>query len=112
FFNENKPSRNEPPVINTVPGAMAIQTYLDRLEWAGEAGNLSAYAGHLRTAPLNGLRDKSVLFHFSSGDQGAPNVNMSRMLVAAGLADRATYYRHDLAYPEHAQWPKDSHLFT
>jgi hypothetical protein len=32
-FNENIPLRNQPPVTNTVAGAMAIQQYTDRSEW-------------------------------------------------------------------------------
>jgi hypothetical protein len=42
-FNENEPLRNLAPVVDTVPGASAIQEYLDRLEWAQQAANPVAY---------------------------------------------------------------------
>ncbi len=38
-FVENKPLRNLPPVVDTVPGASAIQQFLDRTEWAQQAAN-------------------------------------------------------------------------
>ncbi len=38
-FNENIPLRDRAPVVNNVPGAMAIQQLLDRNEWAQQAGN-------------------------------------------------------------------------
>jgi hypothetical protein len=31
-FNENLPLRNQPPLINNVPGAIEIQEFLDRLQ--------------------------------------------------------------------------------
>src|SRR5262249_25886921 len=33
FFNENMPVRDAPPLVNDVPGAVAIQRLLDRIEW-------------------------------------------------------------------------------
>jgi dienelactone hydrolase len=112
LFNENKPFRDQSPTVNSVPGATAIQVFLDRLEWASEAGNLNAYARHLRARPLRGVREKSVLVHFGTGDQGVPNMNMSRTLVTGELLDRAMYYRHDIAIAEHPTLPKDSHVFS
>ncbi len=112
LFNENKPFRGQPPAVNTVPGASAIQVYLDRLEWAGEAGNLNAYVRHLRKTPLQGVREKSVLVHFGTGDQGVPNGNMSRTLLTGDLVNQATYYRHDFAFSENPSLPKDSHVFS
>ena len=38
FFNDNSPLRNLPPVINNVPGAVAIQTVEDTSRWLGQAG--------------------------------------------------------------------------
>src|SRR6266702_3244760 len=37
-FNDNMPLRNQPPVINTVPGAIAIQTVEDISNWLGQSG--------------------------------------------------------------------------
>ena len=36
FFNDNSPLRNLPPVINNVPGAVAIQTVEDTSRWLGQ----------------------------------------------------------------------------
>src|SRR5262245_10700175 len=38
-FNENMPLRNQPPVINTVAGAMEIQAVLENMEWVLQSGN-------------------------------------------------------------------------
>ena len=43
-FNENMPLRNLPPLIDTVPGASAIQQLIEWSEWATESGNPAAYA--------------------------------------------------------------------
>ncbi len=43
-FNENMPLRNLPPLIDTVPGASAIQQQIEWSEWATESGNPAAYA--------------------------------------------------------------------
>ena len=53
-FNENMPLRNLPPVIDTVPGASAIQRLLEWSEWATQSGNPAAYAVHLRCAAVGG----------------------------------------------------------
>ncbi len=39
FFNDNSPLRNLPPVTNTVPGAIAIQTVEDTSRWLTQAGD-------------------------------------------------------------------------
>jgi hypothetical protein len=98
-------TRNIPPdiqssVSNDVVGAMAIQEVEDKLEWAGQAGSPIAYAPHLRKEPLTGVAPKSVLFHIAKGDQSAPNPTTTALVRAGELADRAMYYRHDLAYAD------------
>jgi dienelactone hydrolase len=112
FFNENKPLKNQPPVINTVRGAIAIQTVLDRMEWVSQPGNYVGYVRHLRKDPLEGVPAKSILLHFGKGDQGTPNVNTSEILLTGDLADRALFYRHDVAFADNPTLPKDSHLFS
>jgi hypothetical protein len=99
-FNENKPLRNEPPVINTVAGAMAIQEVIDKWEWAQQSGDPLAYAPHLRKAPLPGMPAKSVIYQFGKGDRRSPNPTTTALLRAGDLADRAMFYRHDLAFAE------------
>jgi hypothetical protein len=104
------PLRNQPPLSNTVAGAMEIQTLIEHMEWAAQAGNPVAYARHLRRQPLLGVPVKSILVQFAKGDQTVPNPNASGYLRAGDLADRATFYRHDLASAERPSLPKNAHF--
>jgi pimeloyl-ACP methyl ester carboxylesterase len=116
-FNENLPLRDQPPVINTVPGAIAIQEVFEWAEWVQQSGDSVAYSLHLRKQPLEGMPAKSIIFQFAKGDQQVPNPTSTAMLRAGDLADRATYYRHDLAFadplrnPTGVEVPKDPHIF-
>ena len=110
-FNENEPLRDQPPVVDTVAGASAIQEYLDRAVWAQQAGNPVAYAPHLRAAPLAGAPAKSVIVQFAKGDQTVPNPTASALIRAGGLTDRATYFRNDLARAGNPAFPKNPHTF-
>jgi hypothetical protein len=112
LFNENRPLKNQAPVINTVAGAIDIQAALDRWEWVPQPGNPLAYVRYLRKAPLDAMPAKSMLIHVPKGDQGIPNLNTSQMLLTGDLVDRSLYYRHDLAFAENPTLPKDSHAFT
>ncbi len=96
-FVENIPLRDEPIRVDAVPGASAIQEYLDRSEWATNAANPVAYARHLRAEPLEGVGAKDVLVQFAKGDKTVPNPTTSALIRAGGLADRATYFRNDIA---------------
>jgi hypothetical protein len=59
YFNENKPLRNQPAVINTIPGAIEIQNALEFSEMASESGLTPVvWARHLREEPLPGLYPK------------------------------------------------------
>jgi hypothetical protein len=116
-FNENMPLRNQPPVINTVPGAIALQQLFENVEWVEQAGEPVAYAPHLRKKPLKGVPPKSVIIQFAKGDQATENPAATALLRAGNLADRATFYRHDLAFadplrnPTGTEVPKDPHTF-
>jgi len=110
-FNENIPLRNLPPLTNTVPGAMEIAKVLDRLEWVQQAGNPVSYAPHLRLHPLPGHAAKPVLFQFAKGDQTVPNPTTTAILRAGDLADRAVFYRNDLAFAANPAVPKNPHTF-
>src|SRR5918994_3099878 len=112
-WNENKPLRKLPPLVNNVAGAMPIQELIDRSEWAFQSGNSLAYAPHLRRDPLPGVPEKSVLLQFAKGDQTSPNPAMTAFLRASGLANRTTFYRNDLALanPDGAGVPKNPHGF-
>ena len=59
-----------------------------------------AYAPHLRKDPLAGVPAKSVIVQFAKGDQIVPNPATTALFRAGDLADRATFYRHDLAFAE------------
>ncbi|MCX8005756.1 MAG: hypothetical protein N2688_12515, partial [Burkholderiaceae bacterium] len=110
-FNENIPLRNQPPLINTVPGALAIQENLDRNEWVQQHGNPVSYAPYIRKRPLPGHAPKPVIYQFAKGDVTVPNPTTSAILRAGDLADRATYFRNDLAYAANPAVPKNPHTF-
>jgi len=115
-FNENMPLRDQPPIINTVPGAIAIQEWLEWIEWIQQSGDPVAYSPHLRKQPLASVPAKSVIIQFAKGDQQVPNPTNTALIRAGDLADRATYYRHDLAFAIRGDQsgipvPKDPHAF-
>jgi Alpha/beta hydrolase family len=110
-WNENKPLRQSPSVVNTVAGAMPIQELIDRTEWAFQSGNSLAYAPHLQRDPLQGVPTKAVLLQFAKGDQTSPNPAMTAFLRASGLAKRTTFYRNDLAFEKDNSIPKNPHGF-
>ncbi len=99
------------PVINTVGGAMAIQEMFEHAQWATLSGDALAYIPHLRRAPLAGVPAKPILFQFGKGDQNVPNPVSSALLRAGDLADRATFYRHDLAVAENPALQRNAHQF-
>jgi len=96
-FVENMPLRDEPIRVDTVPGASAIQEFIDRSEWAQNAANPVAYAPHLRSRPLEGVGEKAVIVQFAKGDRTVPNPTTSAIIRAGRLVDRTTYFRNDLA---------------
>ncbi len=110
-FNENEPLRNLPPVIDNVFGASAIQEYLDRSEWAQNSANPAALAPYLRADPLPGHPAKAVIVQFAKGDRTVPNPTTTAILRAGGLADRATYFRNDIAGPGGTQLYTNPHTF-
>jgi hypothetical protein len=127
FFDENLPLRDrfllevqlengttreiQSPVSNMVPGAMEIQEFIDRYEWAGQAGSPTAYAPHLRKDPLPGVPAKSVIIQIAKGDQAAPNPTTTAIVRAGELMDRTVYYRHDLARAANPSLPPNPHDF-
>ena len=90
---------------------MAIQEVVDNSEWVQQAGNPVAYAPHIRKAPLDGMTAKSVIIQFAKGDQTVPNPTATAILRAGDLADRATFYRNDLAFAANPAIPKNPHTF-
>ena len=100
------------PVINDVPGTTAIQELIDRMRWVQQAASPPAYAPHLQRSPLPGVPAKSVLYQFPKGDQSIANPWETATIRAGHLADRATFYRHDLAFAEDPTMPPDPHGFV
>jgi hypothetical protein len=111
FINENFPLRNLPPVVNDVPGAIALQEYIEQSEWASQAGNPVAYAPHIRKSPLGRNPVKSVIFQIAKGDQTVPNPTATAIIRAGDLQDRVTYYRNDLARAANPAIPANPHTF-
>ncbi len=126
-FNENFPLRDgiplrvrladgtsqdiQSPVTNTVTGAMAIQEVVENAKWVSDSGNPVAYSPHLRRDLLAGVPTKSVIYQFGKGDQIAPNPTATAIVRSGDLADRATFYRHDLAFAENPTLPTQPHGF-
>lgn len=110
-FDENMPLRGEPARINGVAGAMAIQQLLDRNEWVQQSGNPVSYAERIRKNPLPGNAAKPVLVQFAKGDTTVPNPTSTAIIRAGDLADRAVYFRNDLAVAANPAVPKNPHTF-
>jgi len=111
-FNENMPLRNQSPVINTVPGAMALQQFFEHTDWVSGSADPVAHAVHLQKQPLDGVPAKPVIVQFAKGDITHPNPTTTAMLRAGDLVEQATYYRNDLAFAmDPAVVPKDPHAF-
>lgn len=104
-FNENIPLRDKPPVVNTVVGAMKLQEYFEREEWARQPGSSIAYASYLLP------RGKKILVQFVMGDRSAPNPMTSALLRAGGLVGYATYLRWDIMLQTNPNVSWDSHVF-
>jgi hypothetical protein len=110
-FNESLPLRNQPPLINNVPGAIEIQEFLDRLQWVEQPGDCVAYATHIRKQPLSGVAAKPIIVQIAKGDGTVPNPTNSALIRAGDLTDRTTYFRNDLAFAADPTIPKNPHTF-
>jgi hypothetical protein len=111
-FDENMPLRNLAPVVKAVPGSTPIQRVLEQFEWVGQSANPAAYAPFIRKQPLRGNAAKPVIVQFAKGDGTVPNPTTTALLRAGGLADRAVYFRNDLAYAATGGTvPKNPHTF-
>ena len=97
-FNEDMPLSGQPPLVDTVPGADAIQNTLDQQIWAQAPADPVAWASSIRAQPLTGNAPKAVIVQFAKGDETVPNPTASALIRAGGLEDRATYFRNDLAF--------------
>jgi len=110
-FTDNVPLRNQPPFINTTPGAIAIQTFLDYGNWLQQAGDPVAWAPFVRKHPLPGHPAKSVIIQFARGDKTVPNPTATALIRSGDLTDRTSFFRNDLAFAGNPAFPKNPHTF-
>jgi hypothetical protein len=110
FFNENLPLRNQPPLVNTVPGAVAIQRVIDHYAWAEQVASSVAFAPLLRRAPPAGVPARPFVHQFARSDRVVVNSATSEIARAGDFADRLVYYRHDLNFGL-AGVPADPHSY-
>jgi hypothetical protein len=113
WYNENKPLRDQPPVINDVAGAIRIQRAFEISELTSGSGTSpSLWSRYLRDTPLPGVEPKSVIYLFARGDQVSVNPGTSALVRAGNLLDRTLYYRHDLAFEQDPSIPTNPHTFA
>jgi len=121
-FADNKPLRDVAPVINTtvppagspcstVECAIDIQTVEDTSSWLGQAGDPVAWAPFIRKNPLAGDLPKRVIIQFARGDETVPNPTATALIRSGDLADRATFFRNDLAFALGVGFGKNPHTF-
>jgi dienelactone hydrolase len=94
-FREDAPLRGETRLHGVGPGALAIQDFLARAEWAQRRADPVAYARHLRAAPLPGLARKRVLVQLAWGDRIVPNPTTAALVRAGQLEDATVLLRYD-----------------
>jgi hypothetical protein len=111
LFNENLPLRDRPPAVNTVPGAIAIQRFIDRAEWIAQRGSPQAWAPRLRRALLPGVPARPFYYQVLRGDQSSPNPNTSNILRAGAFADRASMFRYDQWWLSNPAAPRNPHTY-
>jgi fermentation-respiration switch protein FrsA (DUF1100 family) len=111
FFNENKPLRNLPIVVNTVAGAIEIQEALEIAEWGRQTGTTAhTWMPYVRTRPLAGMSPKAVAVYVLKADQSTVNPSATECLTDSGLLPYAMYYRHDLAFAQDPTILKNPHM--
>jgi hypothetical protein len=108
YFNENVPFRNATPVINRVPGAMAIQRLFDRIEWKSQTGDGALFARTLRRSP-GGTTARPTVILLGRADQSAPLPAAAALIREGELEDRTVLYRHDLFFASNPRAVKNSH---
>ncbi len=92
-------------------GSIETQEVVKNTEWVGQPGSPVAYVPHVRKSPFADVPAKSVIYQLAKGDQTAPNPMTTAILRAGDLADRATFYRHDLAFADNPTLERNPHRF-
>jgi pimeloyl-ACP methyl ester carboxylesterase len=96
-FNDNYVFPGSGPVVNAVPGAMAIQSAFETADWLDMLGDSLSYAPHLKLNPLAGVPPKQVLFQFGYGDLEVPNPTESAVVLAAGGLTNTSFFNFQTA---------------
>ena len=109
-FNENLPLRDRPPLVNDVPGALAIQRVVDHIAWAAQVASTVAAAPLLRRSPPSGLAARPFIVQMARSDPASTNPSTSETIRAGDFADRVFLYRHDVNFGNPGVLP-NSHLF-
>jgi hypothetical protein len=110
-FNAALTLRNQPVRIIDVPGAIAIQELLERVEWNNMLGDALSFAPHLSWSPLPGVSAKPVLFQFAWGDLTLPNPTESAVVRAANTPGLVSLFRTDMAWLPNMRLSADPHDF-
>src|SRR4029453_8054927 len=101
FFNENKPFRNRPIVVNKVAGAIEIQEVIEIAEWGRQTGTTAhTWMPYVHTRPLAGMSPKAVAVYVLKADQSTVNPSATEGLTDSDLLPYALYYRHDRAFAQ------------
>ena len=110
-FNDNFPLRDQAPVVNTVPGAIAIQSFEETFRWLAQAGDPVSWAPFIRETPLAGSDPKSVIVQFARGDKTVPNPTTTALIRSGDLRDRTTLFRNDLGFALGVGFTTNPHAF-
>jgi len=95
-FNDEYVYRGQ-AIVDSVPGALAIQSAFEQADWLGMLGDPLSYAVHLKSEPLSGVPAKRILVQFGLGDLEVPNPTESAFVRAGRLQPAAWMLRTDLA---------------
>jgi len=95
-FNDEYVYRGQ-AIVDSVPGALAIQSAFEQADWLGMLGDPLSYAVHLKSKPLPGVPAKGILVQFGLGDLEVPNPTESAFVRAGRLQAAAWMLRTDLA---------------
>ena len=96
-FDGAFPLRDQPVRVIDVPGAIAIQEMVERIEWNNMAGDPIAFLPHLKWSTLPGVSPGPVLFQFNWGDLSVPNPLESAAVRAANTTGMVSLFHTDLA---------------
>jgi len=96
-MNDNYVFRDQPVVINKVPGSVAVQAGFESADWLQMLGDPLSFASHLKLDPLPGVAPKPVLFLFAKGDIEVPNPANSALIRAAGIEKTSWFLQFDQA---------------